>query len=368
MYKFFFILTLLSATMSVTSCSNDNDNISEPKAEVTSKIRGVWVKDGHVINSLSRTVFDEANASFALSFDDEGTLYSFQQEISQLDGDSIIELTRKFGVTSLADLEEKADLELDYIDSISTSESEFTALYTDYLKKYEGALLRNTIDTSDLSLYAGTDNLYDLYIANEDGIYVVGGEVITVDTNQLPESIAIASTTTSSSFTNSSTTNTNTTTTLTLSPGKEYNTVTDTSIAGKRFIFTLGRKYNSVELSIQMQKRIYGIYWKYDKYRHVAFECSLSNIKLDTPFATRFGGYYANFHKMYVTKGNSYPVKLTLGNAINNSAVTGKLLYWTDYTMEHDNSGIVIYDKVLNKYIPRCSSSKAKTIEIKLNN
>lgn len=87
---------------------------------------------------------------------------------------------KSYGLISLQQLAEIADDELEIIGSEANSETEFRELYDSYTKKYEGFLINNQYDTSDLSLYVPEGDDMATYVINEEHKVVIGDKIKTV--------------------------------------------------------------------------------------------------------------------------------------------------------------------------------------------
>ena len=98
------------------------------------------------------------------------------------------------GVSTLHEIALQADDELEKIGNTAMSEKQFRNLYEKYKAKCNGILVSNPLDEYDLSLYVPDGDNIDSYIANTNGVYVVGNRVVKVDLgNDVSETIVNAS-------------------------------------------------------------------------------------------------------------------------------------------------------------------------------
>ena len=253
--------------------------------------------------------------------------------------DNKLGIIQNLGVKNLYDLAVVADAELDSIGENALSESDFKECYAAYVEKYKGLLINNYGDLSDLSLYVPEDVDNISYIANENGEYVVGGEVCKAQLGEtLPESILALNN---------------------VSPlAEEVNTNSYSyrPKSGKRVRFDIARKYDTVKITMSTQKKMwYG--WKNDPHRDYIIEPHFTsgNFKLRVPYFIRY---------CYMSKKNG--INEEWGDVTNGNPLTGTIYTWTDMTAETDDNGDMIIEDFHGSQGPKCLYEKSKTVTVYL--
>ena len=164
----FLIIAVIALLL--VACDNDELN-SLDSTKQGSAVSTAMVKDGEVVSTQTRT--SENSGTVALKFKDEASLASFKESLyNETDAEKRITLM-SYGVRTLHDLAEQADDELERIGEESSSEEEFRNLYNEYKAKYDGQLVTNKYDSTDLTLYVPDEDNVESYIANNEGVYVV---------------------------------------------------------------------------------------------------------------------------------------------------------------------------------------------------
>lgn len=166
--------------MSLVACDNDEQNLLDPpKPEST--VSAVMVKDGKIVSTQTRA--SENMGTVALKFKDEASLASFKRSLSNETDAEKQKNIMSYGVRTLHDLAEQADDELEKIGVEASSEEQFRSLYNVYKAKYNGLLISNKHDSTDLTLYVPDEDNVESYIANNEGVYVVGNTVVKANLN-----------------------------------------------------------------------------------------------------------------------------------------------------------------------------------------
>lgn len=176
-------LILAMCTASLLFSCTDDDSLSTNSAPVADNngIEVVEVSNGNVVQG-TRTSGD---GELALKFDSEASFQKFKNELLNESSFARTETISKYGIKNLYDLADDADAELEKIGNEATSLSDFNAKYSEYKKKYEGLLITDASDNSDVSLYVPNADSPESYIANKDGYFVVGNEVRKISVPQI---------------------------------------------------------------------------------------------------------------------------------------------------------------------------------------
>jgi len=313
----------------LSACSNTQDVITESSEDA---VKIVYIEDGVINTSGARSGDNGGTAT--LAFRDENSLKAFADDLAGMTAEERNEKLQSMGITNLHLAAEQADKELEVIGEEANSEEEFRQMYNKYVEKYNGILITNYIDKSDLTLYVPDGDEVKSYIANEKGQYVVAGNIIEKQADAaLPESIKA----TSEAVINAQTaaaaeTNLNS---YVYSPKKH-----------KRVSFTASRAYNTIHFYMKAEKKMwYG--WKSDGNRKYIIEPYLNNIKYNPPV-----------YPVYVSTS---AVNANMGTATG--TVTGTIYTWTDMTLDLDSNGNEVTGP---DGFPKRSRDKSKTVTVNL--
>lgn len=313
------LIKTLCAVILLTSCSND-ELLTAP-TDCTQSVSVVQVP-GDEINSRSSNT-----TTNALSFANEESLNEFKQELQSLSEEERQNRLHSYGVSTLYDLAEIADEELEDIGAKATSETEFRKMYDEYVKKYEGLLVRNVDDELDLQLYVPDKDNIMSYIVNSQNKYVVDKQIKQAELNMIyhgtQQTNALASTSDDEEkqieFTNSG----------------------DFEPAGsKRVTFSIGRKYDTVHITAKFEKHMwYG--WKHDKHHEIMFDLALKGAKIKwiAPPANRI---------RILTEKN---FDKDMFQITDNGTLEGNIYIWTDYSYERDKNSNIIMDGAFPKVL-----------------
>lgn len=327
------ILSLMCITPTLYSCSDDE--IMSDYSSRNETIQITYIEDGKIVDAPARGEY--SNAKAAISFPSQKSYEEFTQAFESMDEDTRTSVVNKMGVNSYSSLFEIADNELERLGEKALSETQFKAMYDAYVKKYEGRLIVNSLDPTDLTLYLPDDENWETYIANEDGYYVVDGEVRCVNTSHLPESLEMLSRADES--------NKGQTTFL--------NHYLVYPVSGKQLKFAIGRKYDTVKIAMHFKKKMwYG--WKNDPHRHYIFEFLLGNLNRCVPQPRLWSN---------CKKG----IDMIVGFAIKpRDYVDGMVFTWTDYSFERDANGEAILENCRGWLTPKCKYEKSIPVQVLL--
>lgn len=154
--------------------------MSVPTAENSEnyEVRLVGIIDGTPVAEVSAdTRSNTENKELALQFPSETGYQAFLEKLKAMSHQERIELTNNLGLTSLQEIANIADIELETIGKEATSESDFRNKYEQYVEKYNGILISNPYDASDLSLYVPDGENLATYTINENGLIAIGNEI-----------------------------------------------------------------------------------------------------------------------------------------------------------------------------------------------
>lgn len=328
------------AVITMAACNQENDTLNVVNDGNVEMPTVVQVKDGEVVSGTRAEMKDAENA---LNFKNEESLNSFVEKLQPMTFEERLLVIKNLDVTNRFDIASLADAELDSIDSISTSESDFLDKYGKYEEKYKGLLVRNSEDTEDLSLYVPDGDNINAYIGNKNLNIVVSGNV-----RQLSLSDDVAESVVQE------------TQMMKALEAKQSLAATSTSYTNS-FVYTKDKKrlyFNTYltgqnfHVKMHMKKKMwYG--WKNDSHRQYFFESYLSVLN-----------YYINGHlgtrqERYIFTSNvSNGFDIILGT-LATAKLTGQIYTWTDMTTDHDSNGNQLYETVQNTRVPKCSKSKA---------
>ncbi|MCI6671200.1 MAG: DUF4848 domain-containing protein [Prevotella sp.] len=117
-----------------------------------------------------------------LSFGTLDDYENFKSYLRTLNKNELKIFFKKLRFRNIEEIAENADAELERIGTLSTSKDDFYKRYKRYVKKYENILVRNSSDTTDLSLYipASNDEVIDKSIVSATKAIVVAGKVLKI--------------------------------------------------------------------------------------------------------------------------------------------------------------------------------------------
>lgn len=316
------------ASLLISACSDFADDIATTSHFSNNHFNGVTAvvitdNGGIIEKTKSDAILSDNNA---LRFENEQVFEQYLtwlEDAGEEDRDNISEL---YGVTTLADLQSQACVELDSIAEACTSESDFTKEYSMYKKKYEGRLISNYIDETDLTMYApvGEEEILS-YVANVNGQYVIGNKIITLRSENLPYSVQLLSCLDDNSNylpgigpipTNK----------LVYQPKKK-----------RKVKFCISRKGYKINVSMNVQKKNW-TGWHDMPYTWKMFQPELKNF---TPKINKIDNLYHRFSSsaFNVYLGDGLPLQQLEARP---KSVTGKVYFWTDYNLETTDKGGLI--------------------------
>jgi hypothetical protein len=331
----------------LAACENDEQLPYKP-ANSLPAVSTVMVSHGEIGNPQTRA--SNTMGQVALRFKDSESLRSYRQSLENKTEEEKIKSVEALGVSTLHEIALQADDELEKIGNTAISEKQFRNLYEKYKAKYNGILVSNPLDEYDLSLYVPDGDNIDSYIANTDGVYVVGNRVVKVDLgNDVSETIVNAS----KAF-------------------KSLNSKTFTNFSvfrpNKFTRVFLQASMSDIKVRVQMhcdKKMWYG--WKNDPSHSYYLSPKLNNIIYlaqdsyghETPINTLSMFVFDN---KTTVKGS---LDIILGK-INGQRITGTLYAWTDLTAEHDSNGKMIMVAENGVMHPKCLVEKAQIVNVDL--
>ena len=359
-------LLIFTSTIFMMACSNDEQIESANTAQSVEEVKVVSIEDGVITNVKTR---GSANAkNNALSFSSIQAFDNFKKKLAGMTSEDRITYIKKLGVESLKELEKIADDELEEIGNSAHSEDEFRNDYEQYKKKYEGILIPNDKDDTDLNLYAPDGENLNAFVANSNQLYVINNQIVKAELNNTVDCIS------NRVMANNSTK---------ASGSIPTNSGSWSPKSGKKIYFEASMKYEYLWVDVHARKKMwYG--WKNDPNRDYYLKTDLNNF-----IYTYVGQYGQTFESgplpIYVYKGFKKGVNKEFGKAVNlNTNITGQFRLWTDITVEYDENGDVATENVGGVLvpssdpnsigfvhvggttIPKCLDSKAHYININL--
>lgn len=344
MRKIFF----LTCVVILSACSNEEVQIS--MVEQPSSIKAVLIPVQQTGNLITRSFGD---GEYALSFNSEGCFQEFKEKLSSISDNEKLELVNQLGIRNLHNLAAEADDELESIGTKANSEEEFRQSYEEYKKKYEGILMPNNIDANDLSLYVPDEDNVETFIGNQNGVYVIDGEIRRINIRKdLSESVVKATQSFLSERANVK--------------SIDVNTSTYRPMKNKKIYFNAYMKGGRLWVKMSAKKKMwYG--WKNDPHRSYYFDSFLSS-----NFSYLAQGQYGQEVIVprlprYIFNNNvKNGFNIILGKITGGSALTGKFHTWTDLTSEHDGNGKDLTEVINGRVVPKCLIEKAHIININL--
>lgn len=341
----FLIIAVIALLL--VACDNDELN-SLDSTKQGSAVSTAMVKDGEVVSTQTRT--SENSGTVALKFKDEASLASFKESLyNETDAEKRITLM-SYGVRTLHDLAEQADDELERIGEESSSEEEFRNLYNEYKAKYDGQLVTNKYDSTDLTLYVPDEDNVESYIANNEGVYVVGNTVVKANLkNDVSTSVIRMS---KAFMSNNNKTPVNSSV---FKPNKHEKVYLDVYMINIRMWVRMHCK----------KKMWYG--WKNDPNRSYYLITRLNNI---TYLAQgKYGQEVPTSPLPMFIFDNHKNVKngfnIILGK-VNGGRIIGTIYAWTDMTIDRNSKGEIITVQEGGMLHPKVSIEKAQILNVNL--
>ena len=146
MKKILFLATILLANI---SCQEEEINTQiEPSVPQSKNLQIVQITNqGEIIPINGTTTRSSVEGELALQFISESDYQSTITEISHMTAKERLEYVDNF--ISLQKLANEADMELDEIGAVATSEADFRKRYAQYVEKYSEKLITNKYDVED---------------------------------------------------------------------------------------------------------------------------------------------------------------------------------------------------------------------------
>jgi hypothetical protein len=341
------IFLVLMFVVMIAACDND-EQLSVKTGNALPAVSTVIVSNGEIVHSQTRA--SDAMGQPALIFKDSESLRSFKQSFENETEEERIKSVEALGVNTLHEMALQADDELEEIGNTATSEEQFRNLYEKYKAKYDGILVSNPLDEHDLTLYVPDGDNVDSYIANTDGIYVVGNQVVKANLkNNISKTVANMSMAFNAP-------NTTAPTNYSIFKPKK----------GKRVYLQAYMINIGMWVRMHCEKEMwYG--WKNDPNRTYYLVTSLNNITYlgqgkygqEVPTVPLSMFVFDNHNKVK----NGFNIIL---GKMNGQRITGTLYAWTDITAEYDTNGkmIMITDNGITH--PKCLVEKAQIVNVNL--
>lgn len=334
---FFCTLTFL------VSCTDDQDGFVDQKVSANkADVCVVAISNGKIASIANPTEKD-----FALSFKDEKSFTEFKEKLNSLSSDEQALLVASYGVKNLHDLASEADSELEKMGNSVSSMSEFKKLYGQYIEKYKGVLVTDSLDKSDVSLYVPNGDSPESYIANEKGYYVVGNKVISYNLSKIKSA------------------RTNSLQTRAVEAGT--NDVCFRPFSNKKIFFRTYLEQERVRVAMHAKKHMwYG--WKNDPARNYFFDSFIQNVNYVSLNSKGQEVVSPRLPRYVFTNNVNNGFNIILAERVNRlQKVTGFFAVWCDYTAEHDASGNYEFEKSEGVMVPKCLESKAQKVNVDLN-
>jgi len=343
------MVMMLCSMWSFTSCNNEE---SLGETSNSQNVKTVWVANGEIFENQTRATQDDAVP--ALCFKDKTSLRLFKEQLQNMTDEEKMKVIGKYGIKNPHNIANIADDELEKIGEETHNESEFKALYNQYVEKYKGILIRNTIDPTDYSLYVPDEDNMETFICNQQGVYVVGNEIQKADvSNQLSESTQKAARALMGNNTLAAT-----------SDGT--NTLVYRPRSNLKIYFEAYMPNIYLWVKMYAQKHMwYG--WKNDPNRKYYFHSDIS-----MNFAYLAKGQYGQDVivsplPLYCFERNvKNGFNIILGKITSGNRLTGNFMIWSDNDTEYDADGKQITEVVGGMVVPKCLPEKAHNVKLDL--
>lgn len=349
-----FALLLCSAMIScqedelVNEKVNSGENNSVQLVEI--------IGDGEVVPVTRNS--GETDGNYALKFVSEKAYQETVAKLKQMNETERLAFTSSLGLTSLQNLLSIADDELDEIDSLSTSESDFKAKYEKYKDKYSKCFVFNEVDLEDASPYIPEGDKWASYLIGTNYSLVIGNKMVKFEyTDQMSEMDKVLFTSTVREVKSEQATRA-----LASQSEREWeiNNFTDRYYADHhdyKVSFTIYKSdIGNVNVRLASQKK--GAFaWKRPKNQVFYLKVELNNFTYGVPGPMKLPPIIT-----YSAKGGK--TEFEFGRFAGNQ-ITGKAYVWTEHTVEKDNLG-VIYEYIDTQRVPKCLTSKAHACRVNL--
>lgn len=178
------LFSIAIISLMVFSCQQEELNMPAINQTNNEGIQLVEIVNGsQIIEVQAKTRTSTKESELALQFPSKAIYRAFLEKLKYKTHEERISYIQSLGLTSLQDIAEIADEELDAIWE-STSDADFMNIYQDYKKKYEGILIANPYDSTDCSLYVPSGDEMATYVSNSRSNIVIGNEIIKLNLKQ----------------------------------------------------------------------------------------------------------------------------------------------------------------------------------------
>lgn len=344
MKKILFLATILLANI---SCQEEEINTQiEPSVPQSKNLQIVQITNqGKIIPINGTTTRSSVEGELALRFISESDYQSTITEISHMTAKERLEYVDNF--ISLQKLANEADMELDEIGAVATSEADFRKRYAQYVEKYSEKLITNKYDVEDLTLYVPDGDNLSTYLINENKKVVIGNEVKEISLNN------------------------------DMSSSEKAVFAADTRAgATNRFDFkeTVGKKKTTgnieidsrayINVHVGCQKKMW-YRWKRDDNRDIYYQVAAS------PMAYRYIGPYGQElytnNIQYFAYHNDGDKHVTVGSLQpGGKYLSGTLRVWTDNSVSNVKDSVeynnvyALYENKLGKFkLPKLNNSES---------
>lgn len=144
-------LCMAAFAVAVFSCQQEELVEAQQEGQSVEPVRLVQVVNGSQLMEVGVLATRSVEAGdYLLQFDSEATYQSFLDRLKGMSHKERMELVERYGLVSLQEMAAMADRELEQIGAEAANEAEFKAAYERYKAKYEGVLVDNKYDETDL--------------------------------------------------------------------------------------------------------------------------------------------------------------------------------------------------------------------------
>ena len=301
-------------SLTIVSCQQDETEalLTNASEDVSSPFELVQITpDGEIIPIDEVMTRSDIKGEIALSFESEIAYNKALEDLEKLSREKRLDFTNSLGFISLQKLCDIADEELEMIDSISVGVEDFLERYNAYVKKYEGQLVRNPYDDTDMSLYIPDDSEMTTYLINSNRNVVIGKNIRRAPIIDVDDSQYIVS----SDYSNGH---------QTYQWQSIYNKSKKTTVS---ITFETG---GNVMMKVGCQKHI-TLGWKRDTKRIIFAYLSDGNY----PIHLEYDHLIADPTCYLAGTGTGKIDYMKIGE-INGTGVSGNLYVWTDQTIDPD--------------------------------
>lgn len=169
-------LTMAMASLLVLSCQQEELSIPVADDSTDYGVRLVEIVDGTQVVETTADTRSAEGKELALQFPSESVYQAFLEQLKSMSHQERISFIQSYGLTSIQEIAEIANKELDEIWE-NVSDADLMDAYKSYKEKYDGILISNMYNSRDLSLYVPDGDELSTYVLTPSKHIVVGNQI-----------------------------------------------------------------------------------------------------------------------------------------------------------------------------------------------